>query len=179
MIQRILSVAALVILAWGVLPDHYVPAQEKPMALTPQMFVEMASAMDLAEIQLAKMALKNASRPEVKQFASRMITDHTMSSAELLKIVGPKGLQPSEQPDNKHQALITRLATLKGAEFDGAYLQHMVMDHQMAVSLYQAQTQQGKDPQLRAFAAKTLPIVQEHLKLAEKLARKEGGTKHH
>jgi len=179
MTQRIVTLAALAALTLGALTDRSAPAGEKTRGLTDQQFVERASAMDLAEIKLGKIALKNAAGPEAKQFARRMIADHTKSSMELLKIAGPKGLQPSEQPDNKHQALASKMATMKGAAFDRAYLKHMVMDHQKAVSLYQAQARRGQDQDIKAFAAKTLPVVREHLKMARELAGKEGSGEGH
>jgi len=175
MTRRALILAALATLVLGTLSDRSAPARERTERLSDQQFVMLASAMDLAEIKLGKIALKNASRPEVKQFAEKMIADHTKSSMELLKVAGKKGLQPAQQPDNKHQALASEMATLKGAAFDRAYLKHMVMDHKMAVALFDAQARQGEDQDLKAFAADTLPVVRRHLKMAEELAGKEGG----
>jgi len=68
MTQRIVTLAALAALTLGALTDRSAPAGEKTRGLTDQQFVERASAMDLAEIKLGKIALKNAAGPEAKQF---------------------------------------------------------------------------------------------------------------
>jgi len=137
-------------------------------------FVKMASASDLAELQLAQLALKQAQGSEVKQFAQQMMKDHTQSSKELLAIAGKKGLSPAMKPDEKHMALTEKLLSLKGAEFDRAYMKHMVMDHKEAVALFQSQADNGKDADLKAFAAKTLPVIQMHLKMAQEISGKYG-----
>ena len=74
--------------------------------------------------------------------------------------------------DHKHQEEADRLAKLQGAAFDRAYLQHMVKDHEDDVQLFSTQAKQGQDPELKAFAAKTLPTLEEHLSIVRNLAEK-------
>jgi len=140
-------------------------------------FVHKASASDLAEITLGQIGMKQGQSAEVKQFAQQMVTDHTMSSKELLAIAGKKGLAPATQMDEKHKALVGKLLALKGAEFDRAYMEHMVIDHKEAVALFQGEANNGKDADLKAFAAKTLPVIQKHLKMAQELSGRVGSGK--
>jgi len=145
--------------------------------LTDEKFVMMASAMDLAEINLGRVAVQKAMNPEVKQFGQKMVADHTKSSKELLMLLGKKqGLKAASTMDQEHQALHDKLSQLKGADFDQMYMMHMAQDHKKAVALFKHQASEGKDEDLKAFAAKTLPVVQEHLKMAEQLAHGKGGV---
>jgi putative membrane protein len=56
---------------------------------------------------------------------------------------------------------------MSGNAFDGAYMQHMVQDHKKTVADFQKQAQSGSDPALKSFAQKYLPIIQQHLQMAE------------
>ncbi|HKG20643.1 MAG TPA: DUF4142 domain-containing protein, partial [Blastocatellia bacterium] len=76
----------------------------------------------------------------------------------------------------KHQALVSKLSGLSGAEFDREYMRQMVKDHSDAVELFQKEASRGKDADLKGFAAKTLPALQEHLRMARELAGKTDGS---
>jgi putative membrane protein len=141
-------------------------------------FVRLASASDLAEINLGRMAATQAGSPEVKQFAEKLVADHTKASKELLGIADKQRLTVAPRMDAKHVMLANKLLNLKGADFDRAFMESQVKDHKEAVALFQAQASSGKDPQLKAFAAKTLPEMQKHLKKAEEIYGKlKGGAK--
>ena len=119
------------------------------------------------------MAKNQGASAEVKKFGERMITDHTkanqdlMTAAKAANIAVPGGL-PDEQTKE-----YDRFKNLKGAEFDKAYIKHMVEDHEKAVKLFENASKNLKDPGLKAFATKTLPTIKEHLEMAKKLG---GGT---
>jgi putative membrane protein len=76
--------------------------------------------------------------------------------------------------DRQHQETAETLAKLQGANFDREFMRHMVTDHEKAVRLFAAQAQDGTDAELKAFAAKTLPTLQEHLRMAQTLAQQQG-----
>jgi len=144
--------------------------------LTDAQFVTLAAASDLAEINLGRVGTERAASADVKKFAEKMVADHTKSSKELLAMAAKKGLAPSvAKMDAKHEALMAKLLQTKGPEFDQMYMMHMVADHQMAAALFEAQAKTGKDEELRAFAMKTLPVVQEHLKMAQEISGKLKG----
>jgi len=173
--RRSLSYLALFALALALAPAWVSLAQDGKGASDEQ-FVQKASETDLAEINLGRVAVERAGDSRVKQFGQKMVTDHTKSSKELLPIADKLGLKPATKMDTKHEALHEELSKLKGEAFDAAYMKHMVMGHEKAVMLYRQQAEGGKDASLKAFAAKTLPVVQEHLKQAQALAGKSGGT---
>jgi putative membrane protein len=144
--------------------------------LTDEQFVQKASAIDLAEINLGNLAAKLGHSSQVKEFAEHMIKDHGKSSKNLLAICNTKGFKAATAMDRKHQELEEKLKTLTGADFDKDYMKHMVTGHEKAVALYQQQIKQGKDKDLKNFAETTLPVVQMHLKMAKDWADKNGKT---
>ena len=139
-----------------------------------QDFVKHAAQGGMAEVSLGKLAADKASDPDVKQFAQRMVDDHSKANDELTSLAGSKGMQPPASPDPKHQAVMDRLGKLSGAEFDRAYMQAMVGDHDHDVNAFRAYSQRGTDPEVKAWAAKTLPTLEEHQELAKTTAAKVG-----
>jgi putative membrane protein len=133
-------------------------------------FVMKAFESDLAEINLGNLAAGLASNPEVKQFGRRMVDDHKKSSTELLAIINKRGYKVPGKMTPEHQSLWDQLTKTLGAKFDQAYIQGIVKDHEAAVNLFKQEADQGKDEEVKKFAAKTLPVIEEHLKLAHKLA---------
>jgi putative membrane protein len=132
-------------------------------------FVTMAGHANAAEIATGELAQKNGGTDAVRQYGRRMMQDHGMASKELEAIAGKLGMTPPKQPDAKHQADSQMLAKLTGAEFDRQYAAHMLKDHEMTIALFEKESRGGESPELKQFATKTLPILQEHLKLARTL----------
>jgi putative membrane protein len=136
---------------------------------TDQGFVMMAAQASWAEIVTGQIAQKNAGSDAVRQFGQRMVQDHGMANQELASIAGKLGITLPKDPDAKHQADAKMLERVTGPEFDSQYSKQMVMDHEVAVALFEKQSKGGDDPSLRQFSTKYLPILQEHLKMARAL----------
>jgi putative membrane protein len=134
--------------------------------------VSNAGMAGLAEVQMGNLALQNAQSADVKAFAQRMVTDHGTSNAELAQLATVKGLALPTELAGKHQQGLEHLRGLSGAEFDKAYMQHMVGDHNEAVTLFQNGSTNSSDSDIKAFATKNLPILQEHLRMAQEIAGK-------
>jgi len=143
--------------------------------ISDQEFVLKASAAGLAEVDLGMLARTNAGSAEVRRFGERMVRDHMKANQELNRVADRKGVRPAPAADPAHQAVAKRLTALKGAAFDRAFMRQMVRDHEEAVSLFEAESKGGRDKDLRNLAGKTLPTLQDHLKMARDLA--EGGGK--
>ena len=143
-------------------------------------FVEQAAASDLAEIESGKLAQKMATSPSVKAFAEHMVADHTKASEKLMSISSGKSIMLPTKPDRSHAKKLDNLQKLKGDEFDREYMKMMVADHKDAVSLFEKESKNGKDPELKAHATTLLPDLQEHLKMArttESELKKANSTK--
>lgn len=121
----------------------------------------------LAEVELGKLAQSQGSSEAVKQFGKRMVDDHSKANEELSQIASRKGITLPTSLDAKHQATRDRLAKLSGAAFDRAYMDDMVKDHREDVAEFKKEASNGQDSDVKAFAAKTLPTLEDHLKMAE------------
>ena len=139
-------------------------------------FVKNAAISDMYEIQASQLAQTKAVSADVKSFASKMIADHTKTSDQLKSILsGKSGLKAPTAIDAKHKALIGKLNSASGADFDAVYARQQLDAHQQAVILFTGEGQNGKDSDLKNFASQTLPTLQQHLSMAQTLQK--GGTK--
>jgi putative membrane protein len=135
-------------------------------------FVTRAAQDGMAEVTLGELAASQASSDEVKQFAQRMVDDHTIANNELKELASNKGITFPNETSAKHKALQDRLAKLSGADFDREYMSAMVKDHNNAVALFEKASRSGSDPTLKAWAERRLPTLREHQKMARELAAK-------
>lgn len=145
-------------------------------AVSDATFVKKAAVSGMYEVQAAQLAQTKATSADVKSFASRMITDHTKANDQLKTIVASKsGLKIPTALDAAHRALMAKLKAASGAAFDKTYVQQQVDAHQKAVMLFTAESNNGKDTDLKQFATQTLPTLQQHLTMAQNL-QKGGAT---
>jgi putative membrane protein len=136
-------------------------------------FIEQAASSGTAAVQTAQLAQQRASSSQVKQFANRIIADHTQANVELLQIAQDQNMTLPEQPSAKDASSYRRLVGLNGTAFDQAYAQAEVSDHQQNIALFRKEAQSGQDPALKSFAQKTLPLLVQHLQLAQSLNRSQ------
>jgi len=130
-------------------------------------FIEKAAMGGLVEVELGQLAQQKAASEQVKQFGARMVADHGKANGELKQIASAKGVTLPAQLDKKHRKDVDRLQKASGAEFDREYMRHMVSDHKEDVSDFRKEAKSGKDADVKAFADKTLPTLEEHLKMAQ------------
>ncbi|HEX8071690.1 MAG TPA: DUF4142 domain-containing protein [Pyrinomonadaceae bacterium] len=135
-------------------------------------FAQEAAHGGLAEVKLGTLAAERAANPAVRQFGQQMIVDHSKANAELQQLAARKGLQLPNAPKAEQQAEYDKLAKLSGADFDREYVNFMTDDHQEDVEAFQAQAQAGGDADIKAFAAKTLPVIQHHLQMIKEIKTK-------
>jgi putative membrane protein len=134
-------------------------------------FAMRASQSGMAEVEASQLAVSKANSEEVRAFAQRMVRDHTATNEELMRILRGKNLSVPTQPDAEHRAQVDAMRAMDAEAFERAYMQDMgVRAHQDAVSLYERQAREGSDPDLRAFASRTLLALREHLAMAEQVA---------
>ncbi len=131
----------------------------------------------MAEVQLGNLAKTNGSSSDVKSFGERMVTDHTKANDELSSSASKKGMTLPTSPSAKQKAEYNRLEKLHGADFDREYMKLMVSDHRTDVSEFRRESEHGSDPDIKAFAAKTLPTLESHLQMAESTDAKVKGGK--
>ena len=141
---------------------------------TDRQFMDKAAQGGMAEVELGQLAQQNGQSTEVKEFGKRMVDDHTKANDQLKQLASQKGVSLPTSLDAKDQATRERLSKLHGAEFDKAYMRDMVTDHKKDVAEFKHESMSAKDPDLKNFAAQTLPTLESHLQQAEKVAPSVG-----
>jgi putative membrane protein len=136
-------------------------------------FVKDAALGGLTEVELGKLAAQKASRDDVKQFAQNMVDDHTKANDELKQVASKENIPVPEALDSKHQSRVDKLSKLSGEAFDKAYVKDQLKDHEADVREFNAEAQNGTDPNVKAFASSTLPTLQHHLDMVKDLNRVE------
>jgi putative membrane protein len=147
------------------------PAFSQTKAPSAQEFVTQVALSDMMEIQAATLALDREPDGDTRPFAERMLKDHEHTSMELKTLVGSGKVNVALPAalDAEHQREIDELKAKSGKEFDRAYDPMQVKVHQQAVQLFEAYARGGDNPDLKAWAAKTLPHLKHHLAMAKKL----------
>lgn len=149
-----------------------VNAGDNRMASTQDDFWIKAAQGGIAEVELSQLALKKAQNPEVKNFAQKMVADHTKANNELKALAAKKNVTLPTETDAAHRAKLNQLEGLSGADFDRAYVETMVSDHEATVQLFEKQASEEADPELKAFALKTLPNLKMHLEAIKNIQGK-------
>jgi putative membrane protein len=149
-------------------------------------FRHQAMASDAFEIQSSKIALGQSQNPQVKAFAKMMIHDHSLTTKHLLRGSGmtQADIDTKTQPgpdgkyaandfiDQPHADMLDKIGSESGKSFDSDYMSDQVSGHKDAVAMFQDYSQNGDDPKLKAWAAKTLPTLQMHLSKAQAIDSK-------
>jgi putative membrane protein len=148
--------------------------QSQKLSGADHQFLMEAAQGGLLEVEAARLAMQRASSPDVKQFAQQLMKDHTDANEKLMQIAQDKGIQLPKQLDAKHRQHIDKLSKLNGEEFDREFIREMgLKDHKKDIQAFEKQARQGKDTELKTFAEETLPVLQKHLAMAQKVASAE------
>lgn len=143
------------------------PSSSSQLTPLDRQFIIDAAQGGMAEVRLGQLALQRSNSSEVKQFAQRMIQEHTQANEELMQLAAQKGVTPPATPGPKYEAAMMRLMQLSGDSFDKAYMGEGGLNgHLESTAVYQRQAKLGQDSDLKAFAARILPRVQDHLEMA-------------
>lgn len=129
----------------------------------------------MAEVDLSNLAVRFAQSAAVREFAEKMVADHTQANRELTALANREGIKLPATKDEKHQKIWKKLSKMNGADFDTTYMEGMVKDHEEAVKLFEKQSKDGQDEALKTWAGKKLPKLKEHLKLARKIEKQVKG----
>ena len=145
-------------------------------------FLENAARGGMAEIETSKLAQQNAGSQQVKDFAKRLVDDHEKASMELKRVASAKGVTLPAEMEGGDKRKLDRLAKKTGTDFDKDYLDEMVDDHQKTVRDFRGMAKNAKDADVKAFAAATLPTLEQHLQMAKsaedavRAASRKGGA---
>ena len=138
------------------------PADAQSLNAQDRKFMEEAAKGGMMELHGGHLAMENSSNPAVKAFGQRMVTDHGKGNDELMDLAKKKGVTlPADHP-----TMPSKLAPKKGKDFDVEYSKMMVEDHQKDIAEFEQEAASGKDPAMKAFAEKYLPVLKHHLQMA-------------
>jgi putative membrane protein len=141
------------------------------LAVGDEDFAVKAAKDGKMEVELGRLAGRKARSAAVKNFGRRMTSDHTVAGNKLKAIAMRKRITLPADLDADQKAELDRFSQMTRNEFDKAYMQKMVSDHESAVSDFKTEADSGTDRQLRSFAATTLPKLRTHLRMARQTLR--------
>lgn len=143
-----------------------------PEAMMDKAFVHEALEGGMAEVQLGQLALEKSSNPDVKQFAQKMVDDHTKLGTEMKQVAQQLGVKPPDKPSSKAKSTMTKLQALNGDAFDKAYIKDMVKDHQQDEKEFKQAGLNTSNPALKDVISQGAQMIGQHLQLIEQIAQK-------
>lgn len=129
-------------------------------------FLEEVAQHSIAEVQSGKIAAARGTNPQVNKFGRMMVQDHGKTYEEVVQLARAKAVSLPGQLDRGNTREAEKLQKLSGPEFDREYMAAMVKDHEEDVKDFRKMSRNAKDPDVRAFAQKTLPLLEGHLMMA-------------
>jgi putative membrane protein len=139
---------------------------------TDKAFITKAAEINLGEVELGRMAEQKGNNQAVKDFGQRMIEDHTNAESQLQQLAKQEGVMLPGQPGAAAVSLHQQLSSVSGAQFDAMYIDHMLAGHKGAITVFENEIEHGQNPAIRAFAESVLPVIQDHVRIAEDVAGK-------
>ncbi|MPR11163.1 DUF4142 domain-containing protein [Microvirga tunisiensis] len=164
----------------GMLPgtSQTAPGTPAPHQTNPQdrLFVDQASIGGMAEVEFGRLAERKSQNNAVKEFARRMVQDHTKANDQLADLAKQNGTPQAGSLDDEHRAVQMNLEKVTGHQFDLAYADSQLQDHQKTAQLLEWEIGSGQEMSLKQFASETLPIVLRHLQMVQDLKAQLAGT---
>ncbi|HEV2147063.1 MAG TPA: DUF4142 domain-containing protein [Longimicrobiaceae bacterium] len=157
------------------------PAETAPAAapatgaVTDPQIADIVVAANQVDIAAGELAQSRASNPQVKEFAQRMITDHTGVNQAASDLVTRLGVTPEPNPTSQQlrqggEQNRSQLQGLSGSEFDRAYIGHEVTYHQQVLdAINNTLIPNAQNAELKALLQQTAPAVEAHLQHARQI----------
>ncbi len=135
-------------------------------------FVMKAASGGMMEVESSQIAQQNAGHPRVKAFADMMVQDHTNANNELKGFASSRGLTiPQDSLMMKHKSMLDEMRKMTGKAFDKHYINMMMNDHNKDIRAFEKASNNCKDADLKAWAAKTLPTLRKHKDSVQALSK--------
>lgn len=169
----LLAIGVMMVVAWQ-------PAQaRKAHGVSPdRKFMKEAAIGGMAEVELGRLAANRGASSEVRNFGQRMVTDHSQANSDLMRIAANLRVKLPTDLDQKHKNVLNRLSRLSGSAFDRAYVKDMVKDHKKDLKAFRKEANSGQNADVRAFAAKYVPVIAHHLQMIQEIDAGMNGNMH-
>ena len=154
------------------MPSHTSFAAEKEKSdksSTDQAFIRKAAIGGMTEVELGKLAEKNAKKDDVKDFGKQMVKDHGKANDDLKGVASKINATVPDKVNAKHQATIDKFSKLSAEAFDSAYVKEMVKDHEKDIAEFEKASGEVKDADLKKFIDDTIPVMKNHLEMVKKM----------
>lgn len=138
----------------------------KELSRADRNFFEKAAKSGQKEVIVSQTVLSQLNAPGAREFAEMMVRDHTAANEELMALAQKKGVDLTEIQTGRDQERLVRRWQDQNDDINEDYLKEMVKDHEDAVELFE-KAAKSEDPDIAAFAQKTLPKLQHHLQMAK------------
>ncbi|MGA2114201.1 MAG: DUF4142 domain-containing protein [Bryobacteraceae bacterium] len=135
-------------------------------------FLAIAARADMTEAHEGQIAEDRAAAPAVKDFAKTMVQDHTENYERLTVLAAQDGVPIPKGINSARDPAIRQLVHLKGPSFDRTFATDEIAAHRHAIAVFKHEAEHGQDPGVKAFAEKTIPVLEKHLQLAEACAKR-------
>lgn len=132
-------------------------------------FLTDAMKGDNSEVSIGKLAEQRATTPAARQYGAMLVQDHSAHRMKIVTLAQPMGVQPTMALSDDGMKARSTLRALHGSQFDAAFKQQMIDDHQQDIAKYQDQVKSAQSPKVRKLAQDTLPTLQKHLAAAQAL----------
>jgi len=154
------------------------PASTGSKNLSPadRKFLTSAAEGGLAEVQMGQLAQQKGTTPAIKNFGQELVTDHSKANSELQQVASSVGVTLPTQPNAQQKAQYDKLSKMSGAQFDHAFVNYQIKDHEKDIAEFQREAKTGSNPAVKNFAAQTVPALQKHLQTARQIAAGGPGT---
>ena len=130
-------------------------------------FINDAAEGGMMEVRMGEIGKQKGLSADVKQFADRLVADHSKANDELKDLASKKGVTIPAMVDDKHQKMLDKLSN--ASDFDKQFKDMAVKDHKKDIKEFERAEKKCEDADLKAWITKTLPTLQDHLRMAENL----------
>lgn len=134
-------------------------------------FVKKAMQGGAVVLRSSQIALQKSSDEQLKRFAQRMVDDHTKMDEQFKPVAMQLGLPGTIDPPKKEQAMIDRLQSLSGDDFNKAYVKMMLQDHGKEAAAFKQEAANGKLPALKDLAAHDVSVIEDHQQMIQDIAK--------
>jgi putative membrane protein len=171
------AIAAMAVFAAGTVAraqqDHTHPMEnsQSTNTMTDQEFLTKAAQADVAEIKLGQLAEQKGGTATVRDFGKRMVHDHSQNLDLLKQTAERENITLPTEPDREQMATYDKLDKLSSSAFDKDYSRDMVNDHTKDVRAFKQEAADARNEAVKSYASETVPVLEEHLKLAHQMAR--------
>jgi putative membrane protein len=139
-------------------------------------FIRQVGSMNLLEVRLGTLAGQRSSNATVKQFAQQMVSSHSSMGQQWASLAEQNRLPTSAPMNSIQQRQAEQLSKLSGAEFDRAYMNAMVADHEQDAGGLQRIGTYAQSAEVKRLAANGLAATQQHLSRARQVASQVGAA---